>query len=362
MAEKTVGYVELEWTCKRCGTKNPGTQKTCTNCGGAMGEQDQFELPAEQKLISDQEKLAQAEKGADIHCPYCGTRNSAGAEACVQCGGDLKDAQARQAGKVMGAYSDQAAPALRCPSCGSPNPASAPRCQNCGASLTGAGKLAAPAAQPAAPKAGKSGNGLRIAVIAILAVVCLGAALLVLLSLRSEEQTASVQKVQWERRIKIAEQRPVEHEDWKDMIPAEAELGACEEKLRSTQLEPAPGAEEVCGTPYTVDQGSGIAKVVQDCEYRIYADWCSYSQLDWVVVDNISAQGSDLDPKWPVYSLAAGQQEEERSEKYVVVFVSGDEDYTYTTSDPAEFRQYSPGSEWILAVNTFGGVTSVTEK
>jgi DNA-directed RNA polymerase subunit RPC12/RpoP len=359
MAKKTVGYIELEWTCKSCGTKNPGTQKTCTNCGAAMSVEDQFELPAEQKLINDQEKLAQAEKGADIHCPYCGARNTAGAQACAQCGGDLKGAQARQAGTVMGAYSDQAAPPVRCPACSSPNPAGAPRCQNCGASLTSPGK---PPAPPAAPKTSPPNKGLLIAGIAAVVLVCLGALALIMLALRTEEQTATVQSVQWERSIAITEQRPVESADWKDQIPAGAEMGACEERLRSTQPEPAPGAEEVCGTPYTVDKGSGMAEVVQDCEYQIYADWCTFSQMDWVVVDSVSAQGNDLNPAWPLLALSPGQQEGERSEQYVVVFVSSGEDYTYTTGDPVEFNQFTPGSEWILQVNTFGGVTGVEEK
>jgi len=47
MSQETVGYVQLEWTCKRCGSKNPGTQKTCANCGNPMSEQDQFELPSQ---------------------------------------------------------------------------------------------------------------------------------------------------------------------------------------------------------------------------------------------------------------------------------------------------------------------------
>ena len=60
MTQKELGYVELEWTCKRCGTINPGMQRVCTNCGAPMGKDDKFDLPDEQILITEQEKLEEA--------------------------------------------------------------------------------------------------------------------------------------------------------------------------------------------------------------------------------------------------------------------------------------------------------------
>ncbi len=360
MTQKTLGYVELEWTCKRCGTKNPGTQKTCTNCGAAMGEEDQFDLPAQQELITDEQKLEQAKKGPDVHCPFCGTRNPAGAEECSQCGGDLRGAQARGQGQVMGAFTTQAAPEITCPSCGTPNPASASRCLNCGGSLA---QEKPPAPQmPAAPQAARSNKTLWMVVAGLIVLACLGSILFLVMSLRTEAQTATVQSVQWERSIELLEQKPVERKDWRDEIPAGANISTCTREYRRTQSQPAPGAEEVCGTPYTVDQGSGVAKVVQDCEYRIYDDYCTYTQMEWVVVDTASLQGSDLNPVWPAIVLSAGQREGERRQSYTVVFRSEGETYTYRLSDPQEFSGFTPGSEWILDVNAFGAVTDVRER
>lgn len=358
MAEKTLGYVELEWNCKRCGTKNPGTEKTCLNCGAAMADQDQFDLPAQQQLISDPEKLAQAEKGPDVHCGYCGTRNPAGAEACSQCGADLKEAQTRQKGQVLGAFSTKAAPDIICPSCGTANPANASRCINCAGSLAGERQPATPVPQ----KASKPNKALLIIGAFIVAMVCLGAIVLFILSGRTEAQPAVVQSVQWERSIEIVEQQPIEHQDWQDQIPDGAQIGACTQEYRFTQLEPAPGAEEVCGTPYTVDQGSGVAKVVQDCEYRIYDDWCDYTQMEWAVVDVISTRGGDMNPIWPALSLGAGQQEGDRGENYTVVFQSEGETYTHRVSNSGDFFQYVPGSQWTLDVNTFGTINEIRER
>lgn len=361
MAEKTVGYIEMEWMCKRCGTKNPGLQKTCTNCGAPMAEQDQFDLPAGQTLITDAEKLAQAERGPDMHCPYCGARNPAGSAECVQCGGNLEDARAREKGRVLGAYQPGAASDVKCPACESLNPAGAARCANCGGSLVAQPASAAPSVVPAAAVSNRKA-GLVFTVIGVL--LCLGLLAVFVLANRTNDAPAIVQGVHWERSIQVLELRPAEHTDWEDALPSGSVKGSCSEKLREVQSDPAPGAEEVCGTPYTVDQGSGMAKVVQDCEYHIYDNWCGYTIDEWQVVDGAVVQGSDLNPSWPAIVLLEGQREGERQEEYQVTF-RGESDgntYPYRVSDPVEFARFTPGSRWVLKVNTFGNVLDAQQR
>ena len=60
MTQKELGYVELEWTCKHCGTINPGMKRVCTNCGAPISQDDKFELPDQQELITDKAKLDEA--------------------------------------------------------------------------------------------------------------------------------------------------------------------------------------------------------------------------------------------------------------------------------------------------------------
>jgi ribosomal protein L40E len=358
MAQKTVGYVELEWTCNRCGTRNPGTSKTCQNCGAPMDASAQFELPSEQKLVTDQAKIEQAQHGPDMHCPYCGARNPAKAETCSQCGADLKEASQRQTGQVLGAYKEGKAPDVTCPSCNSPNPADAAFCIQCGANLV---KTA-----PAAPAPGNSGSASRkrffpLGVI-ILALICLAGFAILYLGSRTQAMNGRVQSIHWERRIEVQALGPVQHEDWKDQIPGDTVIGTCTQRYRLTQSEPAPGAEEICGTPYTVDTGSGMGKVVQDCEYKIYADWCSYTQQEWTTVNEALAQGDDLAPHWPVLSLQAEQQKGGQQESYVVQFDVNGKSYRYVTEDAQEFAAFTPGSQWVLKINALGGVQSATPK
>jgi hypothetical protein len=330
MTQETIGYVRLEWTCRRCGGKNPGPEKLCIHCGASLDEQDQFELPETQEFITDAEELKKAAAGPDIHCPYCETRNPAGSTVCKQCGGSLAEGEVRAAGHIVGAP-----PTTRPPA----KPRAAPR--------------------PAALKA-KGLPWYLFAGIAVLLLVCCAGGYL--LTRPSKDINGVVRDVSWERRISIETLQPVSHEDWRDEIPSDAQLGNCRKKEHHTQSEePSPGvdAEKVCGTPYTIDQGSGYGKVVQDCEYKVYADWCEYTVEEWQEVDASVASGHDLDPYWPQVNLASGQREGERSEEYEVNLDTEGKSYTYHPSDANEFSSFGVGSKWVLSVNVLGGVTSV---
>jgi ribosomal protein L40E len=88
MSQEVLGYVKMEWVCPKCNSRNPGPQKTCIGCGAPQPPDVQFQQAEQQQLITDQAEIAQAQAGPDIHCPFCGTRNPAGAKTCSQCGGD----------------------------------------------------------------------------------------------------------------------------------------------------------------------------------------------------------------------------------------------------------------------------------
>jgi predicted nucleic acid-binding Zn ribbon protein len=332
MTQETLGYVRLEWTCRRCGGKNPGPEKLCVHCGASIDEQEQFELPEVQEFVTDAEELKKAAAGPDIHCPYCETRNPAGSTVCSQCGGSLAEGVVRASGHVVGA------PPTARPTA---EPQVAPR---------------------AAALKGKKPWYLFAGIAALLLVCCVGA---YLLFRPSQDINGVVRDVSWERRIGIEELQPVSHEDWRDEIPSNAELGSCQKKEHHTQSEePPPGveAEKVCGTPYTIDTGSGYGKVVQDCEYTIYEDWCEYTREEWQEVDVSIASGHDSNPYWPQANLASGQREGEQYEEYTVDFDTDGKSYTYHPSDADEFSRYAIGSKWVLNVNALGGLVSVESR
>jgi ribosomal protein L37E len=356
MPQEELGYVELEWTCKRCGTRNPGLNKVCSNCGAPMEEGQKFEAPAEQKIITEEKKLGAAEKAPDIVCAYCGTRNPADAKSCSNCGADLSQGKARQAGEVIGAMDTGPVPDVKCLVCGTMNPASNLKCSKCGAPLA---KAQAPAPQPAKAAAPPGGIGIGLFVVAALVLICIVGGLLLLGGSRTTDTQGVVESIGWERTIQIVAPVPVAYQDWRDEIPSNAQVGQCQDRVRSTSDQPVPNSEKVCGTPYLVDQGTGAAKAVQDCVYRVYDSYCEYEVLQLRPVDTIVASGEGFNAQWPTASLAAGQQFGQRIERYRIVFEEDDKLFTYVTNNPQQFAQFKPGTRWKLKVNDSGTVVAV---
>ena len=140
--KESKGFVELEWVCPNCDGRNKGSKKTCENCGAPQPDNVKFQRAADEKIVTDEKSVEAAKAGADIHCGFCGTRNPATAVTCSQCGGDLKEGKARQAGQIL-----QAAPpapkAVTCTNCGTENPSSERVCKKCGSPLP---RAAAPVA------------------------------------------------------------------------------------------------------------------------------------------------------------------------------------------------------------------------
>ncbi len=357
MAKKSLGYVNLEWTCPFCGTRNKGTDTVCVNCGAPQPDDVQFEQAAQDEWVTDAAVIERAKKGADIHCPYCGTRNPADAKICSQCDGDLsEDAVRRARGRILGAYKGEPAPDVKCPSCGAMNPATAQQCSQCGAPLP-LPAAPPPKAEPAAPPA-KSGPPRWLLAVGALLFLCLCAGLAYLM-FSTNDARGTVQDVEWEYAIGIEAQQPVEYQNWQDQVPAGAEILTCFDEVRYVEENPVPNAVEVCGTPYTVDTGSGVGEVVQDCQYQVYDAMCRYTVLEWQEVDRAVASGRDFQPDWPAVALAAGQREGERNATFIVIFQADGKNYTYKPGSLEEFRQFQPGSTWTLTVNKLGNVVDV---
>lgn len=358
MTKKSLGYVELEWTCPNCGSRNPGHVKVCQNCGAAQPADVSFQQPAQEAIITDAEVIEKAKLGPDIHCAFCGTRNPADAETCANCGASLDEGTQREAGNVLGAHRDDEADPVKCHYCGTMNEAEALQCKNCGATLQ-IEKPEKPEPRPT-PQTRSSSSGINRWILigggVLLVIACIAAFIFIN---RTDDVTGQVSNVSWERQIVILGLAPVSREAWQDELPQGVEVGTCREEFRYTSDNPEPNSVEVCGTPYSVDTGSGFAEVVQDCEYQVYDNMCQFTALELLPVDTQALSGSDLDPRWPTLNLEPDQQEGEREETYRIVFSADGERYTYTTRDPQEYANFDLGSIWTLKVNQLGGVVEV---
>jgi predicted nucleic acid-binding Zn ribbon protein len=362
MSRETLGYVELEWTCPKCGSRNPGPEKTCLSCGAPQPENVQFEQVEGREMIQDEQKIQQAKAGPDIHCAFCGTRNPAGAATCSQCGADLKAGTRREAGRVVGAYKAEPVRQIKCPNCNTENPETALKCFVCGAPLTRP-QTQMPVSAPApATQSASRPAWLGIGLGALVVLLCLCAiGGYFWLSSPKESQNGTVDSVQWNTLVPIEALQPVTYQTWQDEIPQGAQLGGCTEKVHHTQAEAPANANfnKVCGTPYTLDTGTGAGQVVQDCEFEVLLPYCEYTVQEWRQVDQARLSGADLSPVWPQPQLSEGQRLGAQDENFTVVFRTSQGEYTYPVSDLESFQRFQIGSQWILNINAFDQIVSV---
>jgi ribosomal protein L40E len=313
-------------------------------------------------LVQDEAKIQQAKSGPDIHCPYCGARNPAGTERCKVCGGGLQGGEARQVGQVLGALPTGSAEPVKCATCGALNAASATRCESCGALLPKPQAAPPPAAAKPVKPAGRIPIGL-IAVVGILLVVaCIAIALLsggdrgggV-----TQQVSGQVSDAAWKRVILVQALLPVQRQGWEPEVPSGATVGDCQERLYRTLDEPAAGSVEVCGTPYVVDTGTGVGEVVQDCQYQVFENYCTYTVMGWQAIAPIVLAGEGLNAAWPSQRLSDQQREAGREEEYVVTFQTEEGPVRFAVPSLEQFRQFTQGSRWNLEIDSRGRVVGV---
>jgi hypothetical protein len=349
-SRRTLGYIQNEWTCPNCNTRNKGSVKTCENCGAPQPENVQFELPSEQKFVTDENQVKAAQAGADIHCPFCGTRNSATAKTCSQCGADLSEGKAREAGRVIQAPPPQPKTII-CQNCGTENPGSNSVCSNCGSPLP---KVAAVPAMDPMPTMGmnvgkpvvkKKTNWLLIGgIFACLAAICIGAGFLFLFPASSVQ--ATVTNVQWHTSVPVEEQHEVHYSNQQGSPPGDAYDVSCHTETK-----------QVC-EQRTVDQGNGYSKVEEVCHDQ-NTDYCSYNVMEWQTIQTYTLDGNDLRPIYSDPNLASGQRIGNESEELTVTFSTDKGEKTYSPDTVSEFQKYTVGSMWTLKMNALGSVVSV---
>ena len=350
---RTLGYIQNEWTCPNCDTRNKGGTKTCENCGAPQPENVQFELPSEQKFVTDAASLDAAKAGADIHCGFCGTRNPATAKTCSQCGADLTEGKAREAGRVMQAPSPSGTSpqpkVIKCDNCGTENPSSNTVCSNCGSPLP---KIAVPAVAPQATAgAGKATtpkktNWLLVGgVLAAVAICCVAIAALFFLPSKSVQ--ATVVDVYWQTSVPLQEIRAVDYSNEPGSAPSDAYNVSCHDESR-----------EVCEQK-TVDKGNGYSEVVEECHTETQ-QYCSYTVDEWTTIQTYSLDGNNLQPIYEDPSLSSGQRLGQESEELTVTFsTENGEQKTYSPDTVSEFQQFAVGSTWTLKMNAVGGVVGI---
>ena len=348
---RTVGYVQNEWKCPNCETHNKGSEKTCMNCGAPQPDDVQFELGADGAFVTDEKQIQAAQAGADIHCGFCGTRNPATAVVCAQCGADLKEGKAREAGRIM--HAPPPPPRhIKCANCGTDNSGANNTCSNCGAALP---KIAqTPRIQSAAetpmsgvsPAPKKKTNWLLVGGILGLAVLCCVVAGFAFLVPTSSVQ-GTVSSVYWQTFVPLQEVRSVSYSNERGNPPSDAYNVSCYDESR-----------DVCEQK-TIDKGNGFSEVVEECHVETQ-QYCSYTRDEWTTIQTYTLEGDNLNPVYDTPNHAFDQRLGEESEELRVTFSTPNGTETYSPGSISEFQQFSVGSTWTLKMNALGGVVDIT--
>ena len=209
MARKTIGYSELEWICPNCNARNPGTLKNCTGCGSPQPEDVVFVPSTKQEILDDEEKIQAAKAGADIHCGFCGTRNSSVARTCSQCGADLTEGKRRITGTVVGAYkTEMEETGWICESCQFENPSENHFCRQCGSPYPQKETVEQSPLNENTKEMDsqflKKQSGKRNVLIAVIGIVLIVSILIFLIAVltKTKDLVGEVASVHWQRSIK----------------------------------------------------------------------------------------------------------------------------------------------------------------
>jgi DNA-directed RNA polymerase subunit RPC12/RpoP len=344
MARTTRGYVQLEWVCPNCSTRNPGPKRSCINCGAPQPDDVQFQRAADEKLETDEKLIVAAQAGADFVCPYCGTRNAAPAKVCVQCGGDVVEAKRRAAGEALQANAGPRE--VTCANCGTVNAVSRSNCSKCGSPLArSAASQQVPAAAKITQDRQKKGPRWWIwAAVGAFALLCIG--VLLTLAVPSSTASATVADVHWVTSVPLQEVRAMHYSNESGSPPSGAYEVSCRTESR-----------DVC-QERVVDQGNGFGEVVEDCRTES-EQYCSYTVDEWQTIQTYTLEGHDLSPVYAQPNIASAQRLGNASTDYTVVFETAKGQMTYSPNDLTEYSRFVIGSTWNLSPNALGGILSV---
>ena len=352
MTRKSKGFIELEWACPNCETRNKGSLKVCGSCGAPQPENVQFEAPAEKKFVGDEKASELKKRGADVHCGFCGTRNESTAQTCSQCGADLSEGTARKSGRQIDMSARPRPEKLICSNCGKENSGSSINCVECGAPLPKP-VTPGPAASSAPPVAVAAGTGKKKpsrklfgAIGAALLLCCIAVASVFFIPTSSVE--ATVTDVYWKTSVPVEEIQPVEYTNKQGNPPSDAYNVSCETKK-----------EEVCEEK-TIDRGDGFAEVVEECHTET-DKFCDYTVDEWTTVQTYTLDGYDFYPVYEQPSVSSGQRLGDESVDYTVYFDTDKGEKVYSPDDLDEFQQFDIGSRWTLKLNLLGHVRGISK-
>lgn len=331
------------WDCVSCGRrKNKGRDINCRGCGRPRGDEVRFYQSEDAPEVIDPELLRIAKGGPDWICNHCGGSNRASKTRCKGCGaprGSSPEQPVRDL-PLGSSQEEPLKPVRRMPPEREDYPIPRPR-----------------------SKRSRIGLGILAALI-VVGFIALG-----FWAFGTHAEELTVTGYEWVRTVEIEHFVTLTQEGWEGELPGDAHilsqrrdihhydrvLDHYETKKRTVTERVQTGTETyVCGSR---DLGNGFfediectrpvygtqirTETYEEPVYRdepVYRTKYTYEVERWVHARTERAEGEDLEPYWPGFTLAENERESGRGESYHVLL---------TNKDGKAYRYEAPHEEWL---------------
>jgi hypothetical protein len=386
---------EGKWRCTFCRTVCRGRDMDCSGCGARRGADVEFFLDDDAPPVTDEALLREADVGPDWLCETCGGSNRFIEKTCQTCGAPRGGSTFRE---VTVTYSDAARRAHA--------PGWTPSFIHIG--IAAAGLIVLLALLMLARGGGVSGQR------------AFGPGVDPRYSISRSIELA-VERVEWTRSVVVEEYRDVVSEDWEGSVPSDARVisqrqdvhhhdrvkvgshviqehytervSAGSRTVTETYTEQEYGGSESyqCGTRNlgngyfeTVYCTRPVYRTVTKTRSKLVDDYqtvtrvrdktvddykdvpvhrlkIKYTVKRWVAADTLSAEGTDLSPRWPEVVEGRAKRAGQRVESYRVFLRDLQNNKVYHREVAAEtFALYAPGAKCAATVNGFDQIVTLT--
>lgn len=343
---------EMLWDCHFCDTKKllGLTHRFCPTCGAPQDPSWRY-YPADADKVKVENHVF---TGADCKCPACGTPSSAKAKCCANCGSPLDGSAA------VATRQDKVTAANRLFE--GETEADAKHEKTGGAVHAGPARAAAKAVA-VGPSATTKLIAMGLLGVFVVIIVVVG-----LVIFWRKDVALTVNGHSWEREVRIETFGPVESSDWRNEIPAGAQVLSCSQQQRGTKK--TPDGED-CSLR-RIDNGDGTFTEKQECTTRYReepenAEKCTYRINKWAYSRSETTRGQSLSqmPAWPVVNLAmenmaalGGERAAQRLERYELQFTDQEGKPGTCQLSEVKWRTVTPGSRWKTTASVIGDMVN----
>jgi hypothetical protein len=360
--------IQMFWTCKTCGTKNPGLEGKedeslrCSGCGNQKSDEP-YEMPDDVQAapeITDQRLLDLANADENWTCRFCRHQERNLHDQCSVCGAPRGERKrpARPPTEARIEVDDEVPPRKRF-------------------------------------------NGPLLIGISAGAIALAGIVWLFIWLFTPHEAVARIVASRWTRTENLLQRKTVDHEDWRDDLPEGSfdisckrkkkgvkdcnpkkcdckteykdcnciggEPEKCKCKTKRTCIDNGNGSatcdeEESCETCYTKKTCDKCPKEVCETCYEkcpVFDDWCTAKSHEWPVINTKTTSGSDLHPVWAGLVAVGNLQRIERTESYAIKLANGDRFWPYSPSSENEYIRLVGSKDGLRISYTNAGTVSI---